>query len=150
MCKVTFIYLGLKNVHHRCWGLGQLQFLLMQHLCICMSSWCLTASALLKRFLWRFIWEAGEHKDYLGLHFSIRPFGDARAAQCPSPTPALNTVIVTLSSGPFYFVWGGTPRKEPLLIYTSVWRGMCLGCYTEKMRTLTYCKHKIKPKSFSI
>lgn len=104
MCKVTFIYLGLKNVHHRCWGLGELQFLFMPRLCICMLSCRLTTRASLKQFLLSFFGEAAERKDYLGLHFTVRPFGDALAAQCPSLTVALNTVIVTHSLGPFYFV----------------------------------------------
>jgi len=47
-----------------------------------------------------FAGEAGEHKDYLGLHCTIRLCGDATAARCPSLTEALNAVIVTLSAGP--------------------------------------------------
>lgn len=129
MYKVTFIYLGLKNVHHGCWGLGELHFFFMQQLYICMLSCCLTTGASLKWFLLSFTGEAGEYKGYWGLCFTVRPFGDALAAQCLSPTVALNAVIVTDSSDPFYFVRGGTPCKA-LLIYRSVWREMCSGCYT--------------------
>lgn len=81
MCKVTFIYLGLKNVHHRCWGLGELLFVLTQQftfVCfVLFNRWCFS--------LEEFHWRTGEHKDYLGPYF-IRPFANALAAQCPNLT----------------------------------------------------------------
>lgn len=80
MCKVTFIYLGLKNMHHRCWGLGGIQFLFMKQLYICMLLCWLNTGAWLKSFLLSFLGEAGEHRDYLSLDFTMRPFGNALAA----------------------------------------------------------------------
>lgn len=56
---------------------------------------------LVLELLLSFTEETGEHKDYLGLHFTVRPFGNALATQCPNLTVALNVSLVTQSSGPF-------------------------------------------------